>query len=242
MDKQFLYAEYGFILTRAPGTGWNKYHDVPLDDVLTAYIDKLAQRLDLEKCDELHPQNVLDEAGYWGDWTAQEQPVPAHPSWRTTITLWCLSCYFNSQDSPQALSLKSPAGHQQRLEVEKQVRKWQKAVSGLVRSAGDLRQAGEILAQVLHDLSEGRDEPMVQQTQRSAQPPNGHAHSLRRLNELEKLDLVRAHPEMKALWIDTIGTLLTEDLSVVHSLLSQLEVLIQNPSATQTQWNTFWRS
>lgn len=197
---QFLFAEYGFVLTNDDGTGWNRYNDLVLDDQVDEYINQTLDAWGLQQAgDPLHPRTVLEEAGYGGDWTVQEQPVPAHPSWRTTMAMWCLSCYSTEAD---------------RTATQRALSRWHKAVSGLVPSAGDPAAAARIFANILAAATKtfrARFDALA----KFKSKPSTSSHDT-------------PSPDQRAL-VDMSTALIAAEDAMVRSLMGRIQALLDTP-------------
>ncbi|TFK29923.1 SET domain-containing protein [Coprinopsis marcescibilis] len=83
--NQFLFVEYGFVnpRTRLESSGFG---DIDISPVVEAlFMDRGAMGQWLK--------TVLEEEGYWGNWTLHVSPAPAHPDYRLTTALRLLDSF-----------------------------------------------------------------------------------------------------------------------------------------------------
>ncbi|KAI0748057.1 SET domain-containing protein [Daedaleopsis nitida] len=95
-SNSFLLTEYGFVNQVADGVIRSGAYAGEVDvqelvEELFAQNTSLGSRLRV----------VLEEEGYWGDWTIHSSPIPAHPSYRLMTALHLL-CLFDHVTIPQA--------------------------------------------------------------------------------------------------------------------------------------------
>lgn len=121
----FLLSEYGFTLPNnaLDADTWhgNPYAEVQVDHIIQALLDEQGDQGTFKK-------QVLDQEGYWGEYTIHPHPAPAHPSYRLVLAMRLIALDLSGQKESERSAAASRS--------DKRLQSWRQNVQGICDDLG----------------------------------------------------------------------------------------------------------